>query len=275
MPTGEQRPSIPPGDILGLLAKAEINNAAPAAAAMLTNYTSNRSVALLLRSSPASLEVGSGVCVRIDDRYFVATVKHNLQDDSGDDLQISDVEVRSRGEKYGEPLRVLRTGLSPDLDLAWLELDPEDSKRPHLAFVATDQTGFLREEHEQPCFLLGYPAQMADKPPDAQQRPLLESAAVLTLSIAPARRRSPADNRTFTVEYPPHDGSLDDWAHELHGISGGGVWLFPRFEDHPVWSPEKARLVGIARSWRRQDRKEVAIRVECWLQLVANQISKT
>lgn len=278
MPPDEQRRlGIRPGDMLGLFEKLGINSrkrdAIMGSAALLTNYVSGRSVALLLRSSLGSLEVGSGVCVRIGNRYLVATVRHNLQDDKGKDLQISDLEVRPRGEKYGEPLKVQRMGLSPNLDLAWLELDPEASKRPHLAFVTTDHIAFLQEEDDhQPCFLVGYPAQMADKPSDAQQRPLLASAGVLTLSIAPKRRQSPGDYGTFAIEYPTHDRSLDDSLPLPHGVSGGGVWLFPGFADHLVWSPERARLVGIAKSWWKDCREEVALRVECWLKLVANQI---
>ena len=56
------------------------------------------------------------------------------------------------------------------------------------------------------------------------------------------------------------------------GISGGGLWLVPRFDEHLVWSAEKARLVGIARGWWKDEREELATRIECWLTLVGTQI---
>ena len=278
MPVDEQpRFGIPPGDMLGLFEKLGLksgkSDAISGAAALFANYASNRSVALLLRPGSGSLQVGSGVCVRIANRYLAATVKHNIQDEKGKDLRISDLEVLARGEKHGEALKVQNMGLSPNLDLAWLEFGPEVSERSHLAFVTTDQIAFLREEDDnQPCFVAGYPAQTAQRPSNAQQRPTLELDGALTLSIAPNRRRSPSDYGTFAIEYPTHDTSLDNSLPLPHGVSGGSVWLFPRFGDNLVWSPESSKLVGIARSWWKEWREEVALRIEHWLDLVASQI---
>lgn len=270
--------SISPGDTLKLFEKLGISgtgrdDAIKAAMALSGSHVSDRSVALLIRETADKLEVGSGVCVRIGGRYLVATVKHNTQDDNGKDLPLSDVEVRPRGEKWGEPLKVERAGRSPNLDLAWLELNPESLPLPHLRFVAAAEMACLRDEDDrQPCFLQGYPAAVVEKPKEAQGRPLLESIPLLTLSIASTRRKGPPGPESFAVEWPPHDGSLDEILPEPHGVSGGGVWSFSKLQDHAVWSPERARLVGIASSWRDQDKEEVAVRIECWLELVANQI---
>jgi pimeloyl-ACP methyl ester carboxylesterase len=83
-------------------------------------------------------------------------------------------------------------GLASDLDLAWLELPLAASTHLHLAFETVDQTAELPEtDGLEPCCLLGYPASLADKPSDAQERPLLDGACILTLSIESSRRRSP------------------------------------------------------------------------------------
>jgi len=124
----------------------------------------------------------------------------------------------------------------------------------------------------QPCFLQGYPAAAVERPAEAKGRLLLESAPLLTLSIAPTRRKGPPDPGTFAVEWPPHDGSLDKLLPGPHGVSGGGVWLFSKLQDHDVWSPGRSRLVGLASKWREQDKEEVVVRIELWLELVANQI---
>jgi hypothetical protein len=151
----------------------------------------NRSVAILPRSSPERLEPGSGVCVRIGERYLVATVKHNFQDDNAPPLKISDLELRPGGEKYGDALKIQRMGLSPTQDLAWLELDPASARRTPLAFVTGDQIAFLDEDADrQHCRFVGYPAQLAETPTTAQHRPLVESTALLTLSIAPGVGRA-------------------------------------------------------------------------------------
>jgi hypothetical protein len=271
------RVAIPPGDTLKLFERLGIsgvgtNDAMTAAAALSGSYVSDRSVALLIREAPGKLQVGSGVSIRIDNRYLIGTVKHNLQDADGKDLPISNIEVRSRGEKWGRPLKVARAGLSSVDDLAWLEIDPESLPRRHLHFVADDDFGcFGNQDDLQPCFLQGYPAASVDAPAEADGRPLLESDPLLTLSIAPARRKGPAEPGTFAVEWPPHDRSLDDSLPEPYGVSGGGVWLVSKFEDGIVWSPARSKLIGIARSWRKDNKEEVVVGIERWLELIAVQ----
>lgn len=249
-----------------------IKHAGHAASVALHDYVSNRSVALLLSSRPDELYIASGVCVRIADRYLVATAAHNLQG-----LNLSNIAVIGRGERFGEPLPVLCMGLSDSSqrDVAWLEIDPNGPWPSRLHFVTCDQICSLQEESDrQPCFLQGYPAQRVDKPRNIEQRPFVESDGLLTLSLAPGRRRSRrVAGIDIAVEYPPHDGSIDNLGlAPPPGVSGGGLWLFPRFDEHPVWSAEKAKLVGIARGWWKDEREEVASRIECWLELVGIQI---
>ncbi len=224
--------AIPPGDMLRSFEELKIGpgekDATSAFMAPLVNYVSARSVTIL---SPERLEPGSGVYVRIGDRDLVATVKHNLEDDKGAPLKISDLELRPRAEKYGEALKVQRLGLSPTQDLAWLELDPASAKRPRLAFVTGDQIAFLDEDSDrQHCLLVGYPAELGGTPATAQHRPWVESTGLLTLSIAPGRRKGPRDYGTFAIEYPPHDNSPNDILPIPHGVSGGGVWLLPQLD---------------------------------------------
>src|SRR5712692_736217 len=89
-------------------------------------------------------------------------------------------------EKWGEGLRVERASWSPDLDLAWLELDPQSLPLPNLHFVTANEIACLRDADDlQPCFLQGYPAAAVERPAEAKGRLLLESAPLLTLSIAP------------------------------------------------------------------------------------------
>jgi hypothetical protein len=260
--------SVAPGALLKLFDKLGINSFRESAMITLSAHVANRSVALLLREGE-KLSVGSGVCVRIGDRYLIATAKHNLQDDNGHALQISDIEVRSRGEKFGEPITVCRVGLSPFADLAWLEMNPEASIRPRLAFATLGDLASLREDEQRACFLLGYPAAMAEKPDSVQQCPLLESTCMGTVSIVPANR---GEQETFTIEWPPHDGSLGDSLPEPYGISGAGVWSVPRHDEYRVWSAERATLVGIETAWRGNHKELVVMRIERWLELVAGQI---
>jgi hypothetical protein len=277
MTTRQSNPaSIAAGALVRLFEKLGVNSFQKAASITLTEHIANRSVALLSRDGGDGLFVGSGVCVRIGDHYLIATAKHNLQDRYSDrEFEISDIEVCSRGEKFSEPLKVRSMGRSPSLDLAWLELDPEASSRPQLAFATLNEVSLFREDQSQhPCFLLGYPAAMAERPTDARQRPLLESACVGTMSITRSNRGSPGSPDSFAIEWPPYDGSLDDCLPEPYGVSGGGIWTLPRPDDYLVWSSERAKLVGIETLWRTEDKELVIIRIEQWLQLVADQIAE-
>ncbi len=265
--------SIAGGALVKLFEKLGVKNFQSAASITLADHTANRSVALLSRDGGNGLFVGSGVCVRIGDHYLIATAKHNLQDRYSDrEFEISDLEVCPRGEKISEPLTVRNMGRAPSLDLAWLELDLEASRRPQLAFATLNDIASFRDEDQHACFLLGYPASADEKPTEAGQRPLLESACVGTMSITPPNRRSSDSPNSFAIEWPPYDGSLDDWLPEPKGVSGGGIWTLPGPDDYLVWSSERAKLVGIETLWRTKDKELVIMRIERWLESVADQI---
>jgi hypothetical protein len=259
---------IKPGNTLELFEKLEVTDFPKAAGIMLSGYLADRSVAILQRPEN-NLYLGSGLCLRIADRYYAATAKHNLEHE-GRDLSLSEIEVKARGEKYGLPLKVRSVGKAPDRDVAWLELDPEAAKHPLLKFVSPDETAsFDENKGQQACALLGYPAEIAEKPLNAQQPLLLESACMITLSIAREDRRRVADLDSFCIEWPPRDRSLDEMIPMPQGVSGCGVWLLPRHDDQMIWSPELARLVGLETSWRRADRELVVVRIERWLEAIA------
>jgi hypothetical protein len=249
MSSSESAPvRISPGDTLKLFEMFGVTEFSRGAPMMLSSYLSNRSVALLLRPQ-GGLYVGSGLCVRIGNRYLVATAKHNLRHE-GRELPISDLEVRARGEQYGPPLQVRSVGLASNLDLAWLDLDADVVKHPHLEFVTLGESASIIEDKgQQACALLGYPAETAEKPSHLQQPFLLESACVVTLSIPPPERHSQSEPSSFCIEWPPRDLSLDGILPAPNGVSGGGVWLLPRHDEYLVWSPDRARLVGIETSW--------------------------
>jgi hypothetical protein len=257
-----------------LLERIGVRDAPRAALISLHEYVSDRSVALSLRSSPAQLVIGSGVCILLGGRRLIATASHNIED-----CQLADITVIARGERFGEALPLLRMGCSRDRirDVGWLELDPEVRLPPRLRFITPDQIGNLAEEIDhQPCLLQGYPAARVEMPANPDQRPYIESDGLFTLSLSPARRRAPRTaGIDIAVEYPPHDGSIDDQGlPEPPGVSGGGIWLVPRFEDNPIWSAEKAKLVAISRGWWRDEREELATRIECWISLARDQIAE-
>ena len=256
-----------------LFERLNITSAGSAASVTLHEYLSNRSVALLFPPTRGSLrEIGSGVCIQIGSLHLVATVAHNVRR-----LETSDVEVIPAGDRSAKPLRVRRIGWRAsiervDVDVAWLELDPEECKKSRILFHKLDELRALaREEEVHACFLQGYPAATVEVPTRPGERLLVESDGFLTLSIPASRRRGTHQPSVdIAVEYPPHDGSLDGKGlPPPPGVSGGGLWLFPRLDDHVVWAPDRARLVGLGRGWWEPYKEFVATRIERWLDLVA------
>src|SRR5262249_17026595 len=159
--------------------------------------------------------------------------------------------VIARGERFGDPLQVKGMGYSglQDRDVAWIEIDPSARVPRRLRFIKADQLATINEEIDlQPCLLQGYPSQSAELPTTADHRRLIESDGLFTLSMAPARRRTlRMTGIDIAIEYPPHDRSIDDVLPPPPGVSGGGIWLVPRFDAGRIWSAENAKLVALAR----------------------------
>lgn len=259
-----------------LLEHLGIKDAAGASAVAFHEYLSNRSVALLLRSDSERLEIGSAIAIQIGRYSLLATAAHNVKG-----LNPRQIEVIPAGRLRAARLPVIRIGIHrlceiENVDVAWMELDIRSCEKPGISFVRLDQIGVLSPTSKpQACFVQGYPAEVVVRPSSASECPLVESDGFLTLPIPSNRRRTHhKPNVDIAVEYPPHDGSLDSsGVPGPPGISGGGFWLFPGFDnDDPIWAPEKARLIGIARGWWRKEKEFLATLMEHWLEVVAEDL---
>jgi hypothetical protein len=247
-------------------------DSAAAAAIALHDYVSNRSVAVFIRAREGQLEIGSGTPVKIGNHLLVATAAHNV-----DGLNPNEIEVVPAGRRAEKALSVVRIGYhslwSQDyIDVAWLEFESagDSSEMPFLGLEEIEPLNLDAEVH--PVLLQGYPCASVEAPSNYLDRPVVESVGLMTLSVPPAHRRTiHRAGIDIALEFPPHDGSLDGSnLPPPPGISGGGLWLVPRFANHFVWSPQLAKLVGIGRAWRRESREFLGTRIDEWLKLVAH-----
>lgn len=254
-----------------------IKNPATAACIAYHEYISDRSVALLLRSTTDALDIGSGTCFRIGSRYLIATVAHNVSH-----LDISMIEAVPRGAYYSDKLTLvaknhLHSAGGAELDVAWVEVEPESFERsPQLGAFSLSQVATYPEEIVTGCFLQGYPGERVELvEPEASARPSVASDGLLTVSIPPlARGVRHQAGIDFAIEYPPHDGSLDDQPLAAPpGISGGGIWWVPGFEGNKIWLQDEVRLLAIARKWYKPSKEVWGTRIEYWLKLVAADFS--
>lgn len=228
----------------------------------LINFTSDRSVAVLMRSDVGGTFVGSSTCVRIGNHFLLATAGHNLQGDtSADSLRLLPRGVRAHP---GIPCiaKSQHRDLNKEADVAWIELEESVVADTGLRFLMIeDLLPAAPLVEPQAVFIQGFPAAELEVHTEADVDPL--SLGLLTT-------RLPSGTAEIVAEYPPN--SPEDAGLELvapHGVSGGGVWFVPRFEDHLIWSPEKVQLTGITRSWDRAKKILFAERIQEWLRLVA------
>jgi hypothetical protein len=254
-----------------------VKGAEAAACVTAHDYLSERSVALLLRPRPDQLDIGSAVAIEIGGHRLLATAAHNIRG-----LDPTQIEPLPAGRRLATHIPIRSARVHPlaekeNVDVAWLEIDPSVANLD-LSFVRLDQ--IIRSaptEDRLPCLVQGFPAETVDKPLTISAIPLVESDGLLTLTIAAHRRQSVhRPDVDLGVEYPPHDGSLDGAGLPAPpGASGGGFWLFPRFENDRIWSPEAFKLIGIARGWWKADREFLATRIDRWITLVAEDFPDT
>ena len=225
------------------------------AAVTLLNYLSDRSVALLLRAKSDHLEIGSGCCIEVDGEVLVATAAHNVAD-----LEKNQIDVIAGGVRNAVPIPILDYGWRKDGDVAWLRLD-RAMIPDRLRFLRPDQLASIPCTGGLPCLVVGYPAAQVEVEDSID----LEGRGVMTLSVPTSR------SRTFTVEYPPHDGSHDADVVPARGFSGGGIFWLQEF-DSAIWSPINSPLVAISATWNERTQELHGTTIDAWLDLAKSDL---
>lgn len=245
------------------------------------NFASDRSVAILFRGE----KIGSGVLIQGPRRrLFVATAGHCIADgprrpdeacatalDPTRHLrrlraaELDDIELRPRGANLEFRARALAGWVHNTLDLGALELEFHPSIGQFVVDPATDIHHLSTDDHHDwPALVQGFPAQNVIRHPSD-----LFDVASVALGTLFLPSQGSADGLS-AVEWPPKDGSLDEAGlPRPSGISGGGIWLFPKITDSPlVWTPNRARLVGLSISWVEARRELWFAPIREWLEVV-------
>ena len=227
----------------------------------MISYVSDRSVAIIVSDPGGQVTIGSGTCVRINSCYLVATAAHLLDDVSSQ----AHIRIVPRGlfDHAGVPFRARSEPAAPH-DVGWIQLECSSTAESGLRFLELDDLLCgQRHNPELPFLVQGFPAAEAMVTKEGSIRPF--SLGLLTSSV----ESDPQSDALF-LEYPPQ--STADHGLELvepNGLSGGGIWLYPRTQDSLVWSAERAKLVGLTRSWDRATCHLRTEPIERWLQRVA------
>jgi hypothetical protein len=230
---------------------------------MIMDYVLNRSVALLLIEGPNHISIGGSVCVKLENRNFLATAAHNLENIS----KPSQFRVMPRGERGFGDDAIISLGASTIHDVAYLEL-PEDyilSKKIEQLQISDLKLG-QRHDLNTAFLICGFPCQEAIAHSNDDIEPVALSLMTSSVNVE-------NDTDRLTLQYPPQS-ELDKGLElvEPFGLSGCGVWSFPPFQTNPIWSPSKSQLLGIASSWNKSKGYEIAEPMEYWLELIALEI---
>lgn len=218
-----------------------------------------RSVAIVLHdANDVPVSVGSGTCVRIADRYFIATAAHVLDGVArfrdiaivalvGDVGRVSNqtpnvVGVGRRGGKKVDPV-----------DVAWIEIEPKAivswTATWGRAFVTLDRIRIEPVPEGAHAYVFGQPAEYLNPNCTFQGKPLLGLSALpfLTATIPTPEGCQPED---LYVHYPNAMNTAEG-AKALpvaEGLSGCGIWVVnPR--EGGVWTPDRAQLAAVEGSW--------------------------
>lgn len=247
----------------------------------LMTQVHSRGVGIVQLKNQQEIGLGSGTCVRIGDRYFIATAAHVICD-----APINELCLVPEGGPTPHSRRVALLGMKwsgggdyDDIDVGWIEVEPAAAKRMNgKTFITLDRVlPFCTPKRGKQMILLwGAPWALVD------QRALQEHyrvdvrfATFLTPPLPRSRWpwRGKGRNDIF-LSYPTNDQTtrrVSDDAPAVppnpQGMSGGGMWLH-EFSDE-VWLPERSMLIGIDRSWSPSEQYARGTRIEHWLRLVA------
>lgn len=239
-----------------------------------------RSVALILHTpEDRPKSIGSGTCVKIGQRHFVATCAHVLHD-----VELRDVGVLPLAKSAPMDNRTprlarmnYRGGRDDDpVDVGWLEITPDAvpwvERQFGRLFVTLDRFGVAPVAPLSHASLLGVPCEYLDpiETTDGKLSIMLQAFPFTTHTIPPPSARPMRDLYLDyqDVMFSP-DGMRD--APHPHGLSGSGLWVLNEGPDR-LWTPDHARLVGIENAWCKADRYLRGNPIRDWLELLRSDL---
>ena len=233
------------------------------------SFMSKHSIALWQRLGKQE-HVGSGTCVEIDGRLFIATAAHNFQDiPRGGTVTFlpglygsSHTPLKDIAHNYGA------YGAKGTPDVAWIEIDPQSARESNVLGISLDvikSWHTMRPDEEYGNYeVTGFPAGLSER------ISRLESKVWLIIYNTKPGKNTKSDDLVLDYaesafrQLPGGERVLTPLPHPS-GISGGGIWYTPSVKVTEVWSPSRCRLIGIATEYWERKREIVGLRIRHWL----------
>ncbi|QDT39911.1 hypothetical protein [Stratiformator vulcanicus] len=233
--------------------------------------------------NPEEWSIFSGTLVEIEDRLFVATASHCIEN------LIRPSRYWLLGDipafKAPEVPQVIAThGTANDRpDVGLIELDPDSfrkiSPKTGVPLSRIKPVGTGRDKRT--AQLIGSPSQNVEHEIRAPSRGLKAvvmgyTSLPLNQSDWPTFNAAPTLDRSIDIlmEYP--SGTADTTRMDTgepvklpdpKGMSGGGLWD-QGFDTDEMWSPDSAFLIGIQSAWFPNKRHVRAVQIAHWLNLI-------
>lgn len=244
---------------------------------LMVEYVSARSAAVVVRDRHGNSATGSSTCIRVGDHLLLATAAHVIED-----LDDSRITLIPRGRWSGRgPLRFSSRSChpgrsAPSSDVAWIEIDPGSAALASgLRFLElSDLLRGQRSDRDRPFMVHGYPVESAVV---AEETADVEATAAMTMMAETHELPRTLGGHELALEWPPRDASNQPMQDvpSPKGVSGGGTWRQPRHDEQIIMSPSHFRLVGVNVRWHRASSILFAVRIEHWLDLVAEDFPDT
>lgn len=211
---------------------------------------------------------GSGTCINIGGRFFIATAAHVIKGYPKKHYMVVTAETSC------DVLRLIGGGFrSDEFDVGWLELHPRAAAASGRHFLDLQRLAPFRTGENDALVVFGAP--MAEQTQGTHQG--------LPRFTATAMMREVGYLSAETVAQDPHRPELYlDWRDPHgtpdtpdypapYGVSGGGVWALNPADR---WLPSCIQLVGIEFSQRNGGghRFLVGQQMQVWLEMVAEDI---
>jgi hypothetical protein len=206
-------------------------------------------VAIVAFENGEPVELGSGTCVMIANRCFIATAAHVIDKYPNEALFL----ITSQERQDSTPL-IIGRGSDPDADVAWLELEPGIDRVIDRNFISIERMclGVSHLETDL-AVVYGFPAEKARVHGAVPIRGLgVQPICFATHTLDAQEQPVGSDSdRDLFLAYPDEglfgpDGPMAGI--RAPGLSGGGIWTVEA-NTAGLWSPEHAKLIGIEHSW--------------------------
>lgn len=192
---------------------------------------------------------GSGVCVQVGPRHFIATAAHVITPLTNEQIFVVHAdsptswtpEICGRGEA-GDPY-----------DVAWIELAPDCVERFPRRFLPVDRLTNPSDVRIDELVLYGFPG--ASLRHDLLSRRTIgaQRLSYLTRPVSPEEPDYDPERDLF-LHYPEQgnftvEGRALERMTDPQGLSGCGAWsVHPKTS--PIWTPEDCKLLAIQYSWQ-------------------------